>query len=125
VAGRGAFDDTIAIVLIQVLEKHGLKAEPYSIAGASISKSAARTTSIACLSLLDVERSATRVRNSIRYIRRHLSHAKVVVGLWGHDAGEDRAAYTPAGIAADFCAYSLKEGLARLLEAARAEADAA
>lgn len=121
VAGRGAFDETIAAILVQLLDKHGLKSDQDNGALSSTVAQLNAATRMACVSSLNVERGAAQLRNLIRRIRRRLPQAQIVAGIWGHEAGEGAAPDMQASIGADFCAYSLRQGIAYLLEAARGD----
>ena len=119
VAGRGPFDDAVARMLIQLLEKHGL--------GGSVETSAAVSSSnivrlnsagvtMVCLSYLDLGSSPAHLRHSIKRIRRQITGAKLVVGLWGHGDVKDREQLQTT-TAADFYVSSLREALSLCIDA--------
>jgi predicted PurR-regulated permease PerM len=119
VAGKGPFDDTVARMLLQLLEKHGL--------GGSVETNAAVSSSnilrlnsagvrIVCLSYLDLDSSPAHLRHSIQRIRRQIADASLVVGLWGHADDENRERLqTTTG--ADYYVSSLREALSLCIDA--------
>ena len=119
VAGRGPFDDAVARMLIQLLEKHGL--------GGCVETNAAVSTSnivrlnsagvrVVCLSYLDLGSSPAHLRHSITRIRRQIAGATLVVGLWGHADGENREQLQTTA-AADYYVSSLREALSLCIDA--------
>lgn len=119
VAGRGPFDDAVARMLIQLLEKHGLGGSAETNAAVSSSNivrlNSAGVTMV-CLSYLDLGSSPAHLRHSIKRIRRQITGAKLVVGLWGHGDVKNREQLqtTPA---ADFYVSSLREALSLCIDA--------
>ena len=119
VAGRGPFDDAMARMLIQLLEKHGL--------GGCVETNAAVSTSnivrlnsagvmVVCLSYLDLGSSPAHLRHSITRIRRQIAGATLVAGLWGHAGGENREQLQTTA-AADYYVSSLREALSLCIDA--------
>ena len=118
VGGRGPFDDAVARMLIQLLEKHGLGGSAETNAAVSSSNivrlNSAGVTMV-CLSYLDLGSSPAHLRHSIKRIRRQITGAKVVVGLWGHDIKNREQLQTTT--AADFYVSSLREALSLCIDA--------
>src|SRR5512139_161620 len=119
VAGRGPFDDAVARMLIQLLEKHGLGGSVETNAAVS-SSNVVRLNSagvmVVCLSYLDLGSSPAHLRHSIKRVRRQIAGAKLVVGLWGHGDVKNRGQLqttTPA----DFYVSSLREALSLCIDA--------
>lgn len=119
VAGRGPFDDAVARMLIQLLEKHGLGGSVETNAAVSSSNIVRLNSAgvmVVCLSYLDLGSSAAHLRHSIKRVRRQITAAKLVVGLWGHRDVKNRGQLqttTPA----DFYVSSLREALSLCIDA--------
>jgi hypothetical protein len=89
VAGKGPFDDAVARMFLQLLEKHGL--------GGSVETNAAVSSSnilrlnsagvrVVCLSYLDLDSSPAHLRHSIQRIRR----GKLLTQRWSSAFGAIR-----------------------------------
>lgn len=119
VAGRGPFDDAVARMLIQLLEKHGLGGSVETNAAVSSSNIVRLNSAgvmVVCLSYLDLGSSPAHLRHSIKRVRRQITGAKLVVGLWGHGDVKNRGQLqttTPA----DFYVSSLREALSLCIDA--------
>ena len=119
IAGRGPFDDAVAKLLIQLLEKHGLGGrveDNAAVSSSNIVRLSSAGVKVVCLSYLALGSSPAHLRHSIKRIRRQIPGATVIVGLWGHAEDEDREHLQTT--AADFYASSLKEALSGCIEAA-------
>jgi predicted PurR-regulated permease PerM len=122
VPGRGHFDEATTVMLVQLLEKHGLKAGLESDSAAFSSKVvrlSGADVRMVCLSSLDIGHSPTHLRYSIRRLRRQLPKAKALAGLWGHDKRGGSVEELQSSAAADLYAYSLREAISACIEAAR------
>src|SRR6185437_8560788 len=87
VAGRGPFDDAVARMLIQLLEKHGLGGrvdKDAAVSSSNIVRLNSAGVTVVCLSYLDLGSSPAHLRHSIQRLRRQIAGATLVVGLWGH-----------------------------------------
>jgi predicted PurR-regulated permease PerM len=120
VAGRDPLDEAAAMMLAQLLGKHGLGAR---VEGADV-LSAARlfsldTTGIVMVCLSYLDGSPARMRHTIRRVRRRMPHAKILLGCWLADP-------PPAvdTVRADEVAITLREALRLCLDAAGAAAEA-
>jgi predicted PurR-regulated permease PerM len=119
VAGRGPFDDAVARMLVQLLEKHGLGGSVETNAAVSSSNIVRLNSAgvmVVCLSYLDLGSSPAYLRHSIKRIRRQITGAKLVVGLWGHGDVKNRGQLqttTPV----DFYVSSLREALSVCIDA--------
>jgi predicted PurR-regulated permease PerM len=118
VAGRGPFDETIAAILVQLLEKHGLQAllETSAVSSSNVVRLNGDAIGVVCLSSVDIGQSHAAVRNAVRRIRRQLSGVEIVVGLWGHDASTAANQELRTSMAADRYAFSLRQALSHLIE---------
>jgi hypothetical protein len=123
-AARGPLDEVAAMMLAQLLEKHGLGAR---VAGANaLSPSnilGLETAGIAmvCLSSLDCSAPA-HIRYTIRRVRRRFPDAKILLGCWLVDA-----ATAPAvdAVKADGIATTLRDAVRLCLDAASARGQVA
>jgi predicted PurR-regulated permease PerM len=119
VAGRGPFDDAVARMLIQLLEKHGLGGcveTNAAVSSSNIVRLNSAGVTVACLSYLDLGSSPAHLRHSIKRIRRQIAGATLIVGLWGHADDENRAQLQTT-TAADCYVSSLREALSLCIDA--------
>jgi hypothetical protein len=87
-AGRGPLDEAAALMLAQLLEKHGLGARvegAEAIASSNILRLETSGLAMVCLSYFDAN-SAAHMRYTIRRIRRRLPQVRIVLGCWRTDA---------------------------------------
>lgn len=118
VAGRTALDRAAALMLAQLLHKHGLGAEVESadvLTSTRLSALDPDRTRLVCLSYLDAGHAAS-ARYAVRRLRRKFARAPVVVGAWGLD--RDAAAEMCRTAKPDACVGRLDEALRACLEAA-------
>jgi hypothetical protein len=119
VAGRGPFDDAVARMLIQLLEKHGLGGcveTNAAVSASNIVRLNSAGVMVVCLSYLDLGSSAAHLRHSIKRIRRQIAGATLVAGLWGH-AGDENREQLQTTAAADYYVSSLREALSLCIDA--------
>ena len=122
VAGRGPLDEAVALMLAQLLDKHGLRARvegAKAIASTSIFHLETKGVAMVCVSYLDAS-SAAHMRYTIRRLRRRLPHARILLGCWTADADALRDTAKPDGIA-----VTLRDAVRQCLEAARKPASPA
>jgi predicted PurR-regulated permease PerM len=122
VSGRGQFDEVTTMMLLQLLEKHGLKASVESDSAVFSSKVVRLNSAdvrMVCLSSLDIAHNPAHWRYSIRRLRRRLPQAKALAGLWGHDRRGAGAEELRTSAGGDLYAYSLREAIGLCIEAAR------
>jgi predicted PurR-regulated permease PerM len=116
VAGRNPLDEAIALMLAQLLDKHGLRARVEgveAIASTSIFHLEAKGVAMVCVSYLDAS-SPAHMRYTIRRLRRRLPEARVLLGCWMADADAFRETAKP-----DDVAGTLRDAVRLCLEAAR------
>jgi predicted PurR-regulated permease PerM len=116
VAGRSPLDEAVALMLAQLLDKHGLHArvEPVeAIASTSILHLEAKGVAMVCVSYLDAG-SPAHMRYTIRRLRRRMPQARVLLGCWMADADALRETTKP-----DDVAVTLRDAVRLCLEAAR------
>jgi predicted PurR-regulated permease PerM len=119
VAGRGPFDDAVAKMLIQLLEKHGLGGcveTNAAVSSSNIVRLNSDGVKVVCLSYLDLDSSPAHLRHSITRIRRQIAGATLVAGLWGH-AGDENREQLQTTAAADSYVSSLREALSLCIDA--------
>ncbi len=119
VAGRGPFDGTVAMMLAQLFEKHGLGCRleaDAAVSSSNIVRLNSAGVNMVCLSYLDLGSSPAHLRHSIRRIRRQIPGAALVAGLWGleEDEGHEQLRATAA---ADLYVSSLREAVSLCIEA--------
>ena len=120
IAGRGPFDDAVARMLLQLLEKHGLGGcveTDAAVSSSNIVRLKSTGVRMVCLSYLDLGSSAAHLRHSIKRIRRQIADATLVVGLWGLADDENREQLQTT-TAADYYVSSLREALSLCIDAA-------
>jgi predicted PurR-regulated permease PerM len=118
VAGRGPLDEAVALMLAQLLQKHGLRARVESadaMASLNIFRLDTSGVVMVCLSYLDAS-SPAHMRYSIRRLRRRLPEAKIVLGCWLADVD---AAMLRETAKADVVATTLRDAVKLCLDAAR------
>jgi predicted PurR-regulated permease PerM len=120
VAGRGPLDEAIAIMLAQLLEKHGLCARVDgvdAIARTNILHLETSGVAMVCVSYLDAS-SPAHMRYTIRRLRRRLPQARIMLGCWV--ANIDPALRDTAK--SDIIASTLRDALRLCVEEARTQA---
>jgi len=119
VGGRGPFDDAVARMLIQLLEKHGLGGcveTNAAVSSSNIVRLNSAGVTLVCLSYLDLGSSPAHLQHSIKRIRRQIPGATLVVGLWGHADDENRERLQTT-TTSDYYASSLREALSLCIDA--------
>jgi predicted PurR-regulated permease PerM len=87
VAGRGPLDEAVALMLAQLLEKHGLGARVEgadAIATSKILHLDVSNTAMVCVSYLDAS-SIAHIRYTIRRMRRKRPEVRILLGCWMAD----------------------------------------
>ena len=118
VAGRGPLDEAVAIMLAQLLDKHGLRARVEgadAVAAPNIVRLETTGVVMVCLSYLDAS-SPAHMRYAIRRMRRRLPQAQIVLGCWMADVDAKTLRDTAK---ADLVATTLRDAVKFCLETAR------
>jgi hypothetical protein len=118
VTGRGPFDDAVAKLLNQLLEKHGLGGrveDNAAVSSSNIVRLNSADVKVICLSNLALGSSPAHLRHSVQRIRRQIPGATLIVGLWGRADDENREHLQTT--AADFYVSSLREALSLCIDA--------
>ncbi len=114
VAGRGAFDDTVAAMLEQLLRKRGVASLHVPHAAVSrdmIGELNLSGVRVIALSYLEPRVAPAHLRQLVRRLRTRAPEAVVIVGLW---AAEDAVLADQAlrqELGADYCAGSLHQAV--------------
>lgn len=122
IAGQDPLDEAAALMLAQLLDKHGLRArvEPADVLSTQgIFRLEAKGVALICLSYLDTS-SPAHQRYAVRRLRRKLSGLPILLGQWGASASVAAAGTEAAK--ADLAARSLCEAVALCLKAAQEDA---
>jgi predicted PurR-regulated permease PerM len=116
--GRGGLDEATAIMLAQLLSKHGLAAriEPAeTISATNIYRFDTAGIAMVCLCYVDTS-SLAHIRYTIRRLRRKLPNAQILLGYW---MGEGDIANLQETVKADAVATTFREAISLCVEAAR------
>jgi predicted PurR-regulated permease PerM len=122
-AGRTPLDEAAAMMLAQLLVKHGLGARvdgADTLSVSNISRLETAGVAMVCLSYLDTS-SPAHMRYTIRRVRRKLPTAKILLGCW---MAEGDTAPALDAVKADAVATTFRDALRLCLDAARAGARA-
>jgi len=122
VAGHGAFDDAVAAMLSQLLERAGVPSRRVPYIDASRERIAALDlagVSVVAVSYLDLKGPTATLRYLVRRIRQHAPHTTIIVGLWPADETDAAGTSRQASIGADLCVASLREAVEAASRAAQ------
>lgn len=115
VASRGALDEATAMMLVQLLRKHGIGARVVSgrdVSPANILRLETKGVKVVCLAYLDA--SSANTRYLVRRVRRRLPQARIVLGLWMRSPIENSNDSAARQSEADLVVTSLKEAVERI-----------
>jgi hypothetical protein len=93
IAGRSPVDEAAALLLADLLIKHGLNTTAHGVdvlTSSNLFRLDLDATALVVLSCLDAG-SGAHIRNLVRRIRRKAPHVSVLVALWGAEASEAEA----------------------------------
>jgi predicted PurR-regulated permease PerM len=88
VAGRGVLDDGVALLLAQLLLKHGLDARvvPHdAVSRSNIATLDVEGVAMVCIASIEIEHGAAHLRYLLRRLRQRVPQARFVTGLWPDD----------------------------------------
>ncbi len=123
IASRSALDQAAAVMLTQILEKHGLDArvQPFQdVSSAKSFKVDAPDARIVCLSYFGAASSPVHVRYLIRRLRRVMPAAKFLACFWMLDPDDSKLEAWRVTVGADLVASSLAAAARICLTAAAA-----
>ena len=115
IASRSPLDEAAAIMLAQLLEKHGLpaKIQPFAdVASARALKIDARDAPLVCLSYFGAVRNPAHVRFLIRRLKRTMPKAKFLAGYWMLGENPEKGEDWKDAVGAHFVATSLADAAA-------------
>ena len=110
VAGRNPLDEASAMMLAQLLRKHGLGARVQGVdgtSGSNILTLEAASVAIVCVSYLESS-NPSHIRYIIRRVRRKIPEAKILLACWLADVG---TAPTRETVKADGIATTLRDAV--------------
>jgi predicted PurR-regulated permease PerM len=90
-AGPGPFDTSIAMILTQLLEKHGVAARSgaeHAVSALDIGRAQAEDAGIIGLSYLYLGHSPAHLGYTVRRLRRRMPHRPIIAGVWCHEPNE-------------------------------------
>jgi len=125
-AGRGAFDEAAAVMLAQLLARHGIGARVVpsdALSAANLQTLDVRGVQMACLSHLEPS-SFTNARYLVRRLRRRLPQAKIIDGFWALTAQEAEERDALSETRADYVVTSLRQAVEQVVNAAKDAASA-
>ena len=120
-AGRGPIDDSAAMMLAQLLAKHGIGAHAAGYAAASRDSIATLDldgVAMVCVAYLEIGGSPSHLRYLLRRLRQRAPRVRILVGLWRDDDEVRRDERLRASIGADDYASTLREAVEACLAAA-------
>jgi predicted PurR-regulated permease PerM len=124
IAGRSLLDEAAAVMLAQILGKHGIEAKVESAGGGPgtgrISRLSTDGAQLVCLSYLDADLSPAGARFVVRRLRRRLGEIKILAGFW--QSGPGQASDLCSKTNAYFCGTRFSDAIDFCLERAKAEA---
>ena len=128
VSGRGPLDEAAALMMGQLMRKHGLGMRVVDHAagwGAPINRVDADGVAAVCISYLEITGKQTHLRYLVRRLRARLPNALIVIGLWPSADPAFRDAEMRQVTGADVYVGSLREAVNACLEASTRDADVA
>ena len=123
VASRSPLDEAAAVLLAQLLGRHGLSArvQPFAdVVSAKSFKIDALDAPLVCLAYFGIVGSPAHVRYLIRRLRRLMPNARFLAGFWMLAGQPEKAEEWRAAVGAQLVATSLSQALAICLAEAQA-----
>ena len=115
IASRSPIDEAASLMLVHLLEKHGLKALSQPFADVTIAEAImieAIDAPMVCLSYFGAGANPAHVRYLIRRLKRRMPMTKFLAGYWLLGADAQKSEDWKASVGADFVATSLAEAVA-------------
>jgi predicted PurR-regulated permease PerM len=120
VAGRGLFDGVIAVILTQLLNKHGVRARFAPNAELSrdrIGSLDVEGVKMLCVCCLEITGRPAYLRYQLERLKRRLPGARIVIGLWPRESSPQANESLRQAMGADYYPSSLRESLNICLQA--------
>jgi predicted PurR-regulated permease PerM len=128
VANRTALDESVALVLAQLLEKCGIGARvlgPDKVRHGALAPEYLEGVQLICISALDVNERSAHVRLMARRLKRSAPDATLVGGFWKLDPDEPRGKEILETVTVDHIVQTLDEALCYCIACATGKKDAA
>ena len=126
VAGRGELDEAAALMMAQLIRKHGIGARVLAndaVSRGGIDRFPTDGVAMICISYLEITGKQTHLRYLLRRLRARLPNASILVGLWPADepllGDDDLRGMTGA----DHYVSTLREAVTLCLETSRHHPD--
>ena len=125
IAGRGPLDEAAAVILAQLLAKHGLSAR--IVPHVAVSRQGVETldlegVAMICIAYLEVKGSPSHLRYLLQRLRERLPRQKLLVGLWPAEDATMTDAAVRKEIGADIYVSSLHDAVEQCIAVAHLEA---
>jgi hypothetical protein len=110
IPGPSQLDEAAAVILGQILEKHGIGVQVkknQAVSSENIFHLGGDGVALVCLSYIDVGDAPARARAAVRRIQRQIPNVTILVGLWGPN--KDESGTIRSDLKASFYAHSLRD----------------
>jgi predicted PurR-regulated permease PerM len=110
IPGSSPLDEAAAVILAQILEKHGIGVQVkknQAVSSENIFHLSGDGVALVCLSYIDVGDAPARARAAVRRIQRQIPNVTVMAALWGPN--KDESGTIRSELKASFYAHSLRE----------------
>jgi hypothetical protein len=110
IPGPSPLDEAAAVILAQILEKHGIGVQVkknQAVSSENIFHLSGDGVALVCLSYIDAGDAPARARAAVRRIQRQIPNVTVMAGLWGPN--KDESGTIRSELKASFYAHSLRE----------------
>jgi hypothetical protein len=110
IPGPSPLDEAAAVILAQILQKHGIgvQIKKYqTVSSENIFHLSGDGVALVCLSYIDAGDATARARAAIRRVQRQIPNVTVLAGLWGPNKDESGTIRTE--LKANFYAHSIRE----------------
>ena len=115
IASRSPLDEAAALMLVHLLEKHGLSARSQAFADVAVAKAIkieAVDAPLVCLSYFGAGANPAHVRYLIRRLKRRMPMTKFLAGYWLLETDSQKSEDWRTSVGADFVATCLAEAVA-------------
>jgi predicted PurR-regulated permease PerM len=122
IAGRGPLDEAATAMLAQLLEKHGIGAQPTSyeaVSRAQIGRLDTAGIAMICVSYLEISGNPAHLRYLLERLKRRLPQVPILVGLWPVDDVVLKDEQLRKELGADYYTSSLRQAVEICVKAAR------
>ena len=122
VAGRGDLDEAAALMMAQLIRKHGIGARVVShdaVSRVGIDAMPNEGVAMICVSYLEITGKQTHLRYLLRRLRARVPHASILVGLWPADDPFLADAQLRGMTGADHYVSTLRETITVCVETSR------